>query len=365
MPLRIRYVPFQALRRRPLGTAVLSLAAAGCLAAALVATAAPRLQVALEEQYALVAERPYDASVQNDLGNLLLLAGREEAAEQAYKRALEIDGSHAGARFNLGLLEQQNGRHEEALEHFETLLEIHPENAWAHYQSGVSLQELDRRKDAQEQYARAFGLDPTLSFAENNPHIIDNTMVTEALLMSSRYSTTAARSVARQYDDAGRIANLMLEPDSLGEEDETGTMVDDDKKMAKEDMKRGTPVQRAPSGGSPGGVDLSGSGEDLVEDRIAEDDESRVITEDDLDAGVQVGGAVDDPSTTRSRRDLRGTPRRSSGVDLRSNTRRNDQAPSRDLGGQRYRPSRRSSASLDLKLLPEEGSGQGVQEAIG
>ena len=142
----------------------------------------------------------------------MLLAGREEAAVQAYHRALELDGSHASARFNLGLLEQQHGRHDEALKQFETLLELDPNNAWAHYQSGVSLQELDRRKDATEHYARAFGLDPTLSFAENNPHIIDNSLVTEALLLSTKYSTTASRTVARQYDDADRIR----QPDAGG-----------------------------------------------------------------------------------------------------------------------------------------------------
>ena len=40
---------------------------------------------------------------------------------------------------------------------------------------------------ALEHYARAFAYDPNLTFAENNPHIIDNRMTTEALLLAQRF----------------------------------------------------------------------------------------------------------------------------------------------------------------------------------
>lgn len=352
MPLRISSPSLRRLLR-PRPALVLVALVAAC--AALVASAAPRLEVALAEQYELAAQRPYDAAVQNDLGNLLLLAGREEAAAEAYRRALEIDGSHVRARFNLALLEQQNGRHQEALDEFEALLEVEPDHAWAHYQSGVSLQELDRRKDAVEHYARAFGLDPTISFAENNPHIIDNTMVTEALLLSSRYGDSASRTVARQYDDAERIAILMLDPKpATGEAEE---------KVA-EGNGEDRPVQRVTTTGTGARLDdepvlQADPGGDAVVAGEPEDESSRrTITEDDLETGVQVGGAVG-PRETRTRPDIRGRlPHTSTGIDLRSNTRRDAsprQAP-RDLGGERYRPpsSRRSSASLDLRLLPEE-----------
>ena len=162
-------------------TSLLVLLVALC---ALAVTAAPNLDVALSRQYELVAERPYDAAVQNDLGNLLLLVNQDAAAEQAYRKALELDGTHRGARFNLGLLLQAQGEHSAAVDEFSTLLETDPGHAWAHYQIGVSLQETGRRKAAVDHYARAFGLDPSLSFAENNPHVIDNPMMTEALLMS-------------------------------------------------------------------------------------------------------------------------------------------------------------------------------------
>lgn len=325
--------------------ALILLVALTAAVVALAVTATPRLDIALEKQYELAAERPYDASVQNDLGNLLVLAGREEAAIQAYQRALELDGSHVRSRFNLGLLEQQNGRHGEALEQFEVLLEIEPEHAWAHYQSGVSLQELDRRKDAVDQYARAFGLDPTLSFAENNPHIIDNTMVTEALLLSTQYSKTASRTVARQYDDADRIVSLMLEPEVTVEESMDETVESDESRP----VERATSSSGARLESEPSSETL---GESEDEGNVAKSN-SRVITEEDLDAGVRIGGAVGDTTTDPRSADPRSQPPRARGIDVRS-ARPRDLGTPRNLGGQRYRPSRRSSASLDLKLLPEE-----------
>ena len=356
MPLRSQSLSLRFLRS-PRRAVYLLAVLAGLAALAVAAT--PRLEIALEEQYKLAAQRPYDASVQNDLGNLLLLAGSEEAAAQAYQRALEIDGRHKRARFNLGLLEQQRGRHEDALTQFETLLELHPNHAWAYYQSGVSLQELDRRKAAMEHYAHAFGLDPTLSFAENNPHIIDNTMVTEALLLSTQYGTAASRSVARQYDEAARLVSMMLEEEVVTEKmDDAGV-----EKMAKEEMEgEGQPVQRANSRlDSEPVIELEGtesSGEEIQEER------ARTITEDDLDGGVRVGGAVGVPSAAPTVRRNRPNPR-SGGIDLRSSTRRDaesGQAPRSNPNGQRYIPSRRSSASLDLKLLPEDGV---TEEGIG
>ena len=71
--------------------------------------------------------------------------------------------------------------------------------------------ERGERTNAIDQYARAFACDPGLSFASNNPHIIDNRLSTEALLISKRYRTSSAVRVPRQYGDPQRIAELMLQ----------------------------------------------------------------------------------------------------------------------------------------------------------
>lgn len=323
--------------------------------------AVPHIDVALQKQVELATERPYDAAVQNDLGNLLLVDGQEDAAEAAYRRSLELDGSHEGARFNLGLLLQQKGEHQEALEQFAVVLELEPTHAWAHYQIGVSLQELDRRDDALEHYSRAFGLDPTLSFAENNPHIIDNTMVTEALLLSSRYAASTSRTVARQYDDPDRIAQLMLDQ---AKADEEAAAAAAGKPVAKSQAEKEMPqpVQRAmPVNGEHLGARLDSTPMDAPEGTGEDTGESgEATTVDNLGGGIQVGA----PRTDRHGRDRNAAARaeaaeraRSRSGDTRETDSGTSRAPATDLGGQRYRPSRRSSASLDLKLLPEEEIG--------
>lgn len=336
---------------------------------ALAVSAAPNLDVALSRQYQLVAERPLDAAVQNDLGNLLLLVDQDAAAEQAYRKALELDGSHRAARFNLGLLLQSRGEHSAAIDEFSALLEIDPRHAWANYQIGVSLQETGRRRAAADHYAKAFGLDPSLSFAENNPHVIDNTMMTEALLLSSRHGSPPGRTVARQYDDAERIALLMLEAErqaaavaSAGSAaPATGGEAVASEAAAEDGMRQGgsgLDARLDPAAGE--GLPVEAAEEELED---GEDSGRRVITEKDL-SGVQVGGAVGGPTASSPQR--QGATSR--GIDLRQSTRRGrdgrvvnrDQAPRSDLGTQRYRPARRSSASLDLELLPSKSSREGL-----
>ena len=154
----------------------------------------------------------------NDLGNLLLLAERVEEAESAYRRAVELAPSDPSVRFNLALLLQQEGRADEAQDELSRLIEIEPDFAWAHYQLGILKAEDRQRRDAIEHYAKAFALDPSLTFERNNPHIIDNELATEALLMAGRFNNSAAAKVPRSYGEGARIRELMLQ-DMVEEEE--------------------------------------------------------------------------------------------------------------------------------------------------
>lgn len=171
----------------------------------------PNLEKALEAQRQLISQQPYDPQARNDLGNLLLVAGRAAEAEQAYRRAVELDPRNTAALFNLAILMQQSDRTEEAMNELRGLLEIDPYHGWGHYQLGVLFDQQGDRSKALEHYARAFAYDPELTFAENNPHIIDNRMATEALLMSQRYRRPQASGVPRLYSNPGRIVDLMLD----------------------------------------------------------------------------------------------------------------------------------------------------------
>ena len=199
------------------------------------ASSPPNLENTLQAQNERVSENPRDPLAWNDLGNLLVLAGRSDEAEQAYRQALALAPGETVARFNLALLLHQVGRTGDASREFEQLLEIDPYHAWGHYQLGVIHAERKDRKEALDHYSRAFAYDPALTFAENNAHIIDNPLFGEALLMSQRHLDSPTSRVPRQYGEPSRILDMMLEEEMAAEDggedakgDESDESEDDD-----------------------------------------------------------------------------------------------------------------------------------------
>jgi len=178
-------------------------------ALAAIAAAPPNLPKALAAQRQLAAQNPTDAGVQNDLGNLLLLAHRTGEAEAPYRRALELDPKRTSSLFNLGLLEQDQGRLKEARQHFEQVVAIEPQHAWANYQLG-SIDEAEGRKPAAiDEYAKAFALDPQLALPDVNPHVVGSKLVTESMLRAYRQSAMPAQA-PKSYEQPGRIASILV-----------------------------------------------------------------------------------------------------------------------------------------------------------
>lgn len=202
------------VRRRIQSPAGLTIAAALVATVAITAIAAfaavpPNLSKALEAQRRLVTERPQDAAVHNDLGSLLLLAERPAEAEAAYRRAIELDPDKVSALFNLAQLLQQRKENREALRLYDRVVELQPNHAWAHYQIGTLYEGWDQESRAVEHYARAFALDPQLAFKEVNPHIVENTLVTRAMLRA--YDEAPGPSQAPKYfEERDRIVNLLV-----------------------------------------------------------------------------------------------------------------------------------------------------------
>lgn len=239
-------------RALPILTVLGMLVAFGALLSIIAMTAAaavpPNIQAALERQQRLAAERPQDAAVLNDLGNLLVMAGEPSEAEAAYRRAVEVDPHRLSAQYNLGLLLLQRGKTGEARQLFEKVIEIEPRHAWAHYQLGALLERKGDRSRAVREYAQAFRLDPQLAFREVNPQIVENGMVTESLLLAYRRQSSAS-AAPPIYDERSRIRELLVqEPGQPG-------------KDAAADAKAAAPPAAAPGGKAtvlrPG--DLSGS----------------------------------------------------------------------------------------------------------
>jgi hypothetical protein len=235
----------------------------------------PNLGAAIAEQRNLVSARPGDAGVWNDLGNLLVMSGSFDEAESAYGRALELDPVSVQARFNRGLLCQQRGDLDGAVADYLELLDLEPRHAWALYQLGAAYEAQGHRELALDSYASAFTIDPELLFAENNPHIIENRLVTEALLRARRGSRSGPPA-PRAYDEEARINSILTpappvaaqpaaRPDAddresesrpaPGAEAESGAVV-------RDQISRGAP-RRSQSGVSPA-VTAAGSRDDRV-----------------------------------------------------------------------------------------------------
>lgn len=229
------------------------------------------LETALRAQQELVAANPGDARVFNDLGNLLVLAGDLAQAEAAYLHALELDPEKVSTRFNLALLYQQTDRHRDALTQYQDVLKRDPRHAWAHYQIGT-VYDLWRQDDlAVKHYARAFSLDSQLAFPKVNPQVIDNRLLTEALLKANR-SGGSAPLVPKTYDDPSRIAQLLVPPIPVETEMEDDELEDDE--MLAEDQ----------------------------ETMDAEGEDSELLTQGDLDPNAAANQAAPLPGATRGSR---------------------------------------------------------------
>jgi len=233
------------VRRRTLSILVISLACVVALVVAALAAAPPNIGRALEAQKRLIAERPNDPAVFNDLGNLFLLAHQPEEAEQAYRKAVALDPKRVSALFNLGLLLQQRGESKQALDFYHQALEVQPEHAWAHYQTGAIYEAGGQTAKAVSEYARAFSLDPQLAFREVNPQVVDNKLVTQAMLQAYKqgYGEPQVPSV---YEDAHRIADLLVPPPQIPPADAGNT-----KEPAKP-VQQPAPIKPAAGAAQPG-----------------------------------------------------------------------------------------------------------------
>jgi len=195
--------------KRVTPTILLAAAVAAGAVAVVASTPPANLPQALDVQRRLVAERPGDAAVHNDLGNLLLLAGDPAAAEEAYRRAVELSADVAAYHYNLALLLQQRGALRQARGEYLEVLRLQPQNAWAHYHLGTIAEQRGQERRAIERYGEALRLDPHLAFPDVNPAVIESELLTEAMLHG--YRERAARPQApRVYADPGRITALLL-----------------------------------------------------------------------------------------------------------------------------------------------------------
>lgn len=90
------------------------------------------------------------------------------AAEEAYRRAIELDDTFADAHLNLGRLLHAAGAVREALDEYRAAGVIDGEDAVTHYNIGVASQDLGNIDDAVAAYERAIELAPRFADALYN-----------------------------------------------------------------------------------------------------------------------------------------------------------------------------------------------------
>jgi Tetratricopeptide repeat/MerR HTH family regulatory protein/TPR repeat len=101
----------------------------------------------------LTADRWYEQGCE-------LEASDPSAAQEAYRRALAADPTHADAHVNLGRLLHEAGEAAAAETHYREALAVRPDDATAAFDLGVALEDLGRDAEAVEAYEKAVALDP-------------------------------------------------------------------------------------------------------------------------------------------------------------------------------------------------------------
>jgi tetratricopeptide (TPR) repeat protein len=108
-------------------------------------------------------------SAQDWFGLALELEAVDPAeAQDAYRRALALDPTHADTHVNLGRLLQERGLAAEAAQHYRQALRLAPQHATAAYNLGTALEDLGNAMDAITAYRRALALDDCLPDAHYN-----------------------------------------------------------------------------------------------------------------------------------------------------------------------------------------------------
>lgn len=114
-----------------------------------------------EEAYRRAIELdPGLATAVTNLGNLRLVAGDRDEAEALYRRAMAADATQAEAPYNLAYLLVEKGDREAAVRLFEKAIALRPDFSEAHFNLAMALSELDQRERARTHWRRYLELDP-------------------------------------------------------------------------------------------------------------------------------------------------------------------------------------------------------------
>jgi tetratricopeptide (TPR) repeat protein len=109
---------------------------------------------------------PSLANALTNLGNLMFRRDRLTDAEQLYQRALKLDAEQPEAHYNLGFLLFERAQVPAAIESFERALSSDPAFADAHFNLAMAYQEVGQHAQARPHWEAYLQLDPESRWAE-------------------------------------------------------------------------------------------------------------------------------------------------------------------------------------------------------
>ena len=115
-----------------------------------------------------IKNAPHEAAFHSNYGNALLLAGRLDDAQTAYRKAIKLTPDFADAYNNLGNVLKEQGKSDQAIASYKKALELDPGHARAHYHLGIVLGEQGQIDQAIACYQQALLHNPGYPDAHYN-----------------------------------------------------------------------------------------------------------------------------------------------------------------------------------------------------
>ena len=175
---------------------------------------------------AAVSQTPQSAEAHHMLGVVRHMRGDLEGARAAYRRAIEIQPSHAEItpRFhvNLGRLYDAKGQREQAAREYERAIQLAPRFGAAHLNLGTIRFQEGRIVDAEAHFLQAVALDPDLALAHS--HLCGVRLLQRRFDVAERF---CKRALELQPDLVRLRIVLALAYHGQNRWEEAGALVDD------------------------------------------------------------------------------------------------------------------------------------------
>jgi cytochrome c-type biogenesis protein CcmH/NrfG len=125
------------------------------------------MEKALKHLLEVIAKKPKDATLFNNLGNIHLRSGRMEEAIRAYKKAVTLDVNMGLAYCNWGYVLETRGETAEAVRLYTIATRVAPGDAWPYNRMGIIAANRGNMNQAIKYWRKGAAIDPAGDAARN------------------------------------------------------------------------------------------------------------------------------------------------------------------------------------------------------